>query len=509
MNKLIFSNVILWERHLSEMLEIFFTEKDKNNIFLLSCNEYFYSCPANNNKKKNICKKCLKQKNYLTNKIMRSDFKEIKLNQNKEHNLIPEFKSINEFIEYKYDNFLPAGQFAVSTLLSQTQDLFTPFSKIKKKLYSYANNSINFYNDCIDIIDKYKIDETYTWNGRRISDGPLSFAAKKRGKKFFSYISGGNTKSYILQPTEGIHDLSYTKNRIKKLYEQNSNNLKSYEKLGAKYFKYMRYGGKIKYGMMYFNEFFDKKKNIFSKEFSNKKKLTIFTSSEWENFALVGKEWRYKNGYKIDSYKSIKSILNDQEISKIYDISVRWHPNLRYAGRGEKDKIKEIVKNSLNINHFDYFSNVNSYNLIDESDVILSFGSQIGVEATYYEKPSICMGSAFYEDTGAVYTCVTLDELKNIIFSKNLKALPKINAIKFGYHEEFKGEKRFNFLKHDKHHRWFLNNQRILYQNFYDKILEILKLILKKLNLYNSIKILLSSLKIINIKSFEPKSWNK
>ena len=193
----------------------------------------------------------------------------------------------------------------------------------------------------------------------------------------------------------------------------------------------------------------------------------------------------------------------------MYDITVRWHPNLRYAGKGEKDKIREIINDTIKINHFDYLSNVNSYNLIDESDVILSFGSQIGAEATYYGKPSICLGSAFYEDTGAVYTCVTIDELKNIIFSKNLKALPKINAIKFGYHEECKGEKKFNFLRHDKYQRWFLNNRRIIYQNFFDKIFEILKLTLKRLNLYNSIKIFLSNIKIINIKSHEPKSWNK
>ena len=46
---------------------------------------------------------------------MRLDFKEIKLNQNQKINLIPEFNNINEFVDYKYDDFLPAGQLAVST----------------------------------------------------------------------------------------------------------------------------------------------------------------------------------------------------------------------------------------------------------------------------------------------------------------------------------------------------------------------------------------------------------
>ena len=62
MNKLIFSNVILWERHLSEMLEIFLQKKIKI-IFLLSCNEYFYSCPANNYKKIYV-------KNVLSRKLI-------------------------------------------------------------------------------------------------------------------------------------------------------------------------------------------------------------------------------------------------------------------------------------------------------------------------------------------------------------------------------------------------------------------------------------------------------
>ena len=105
MNKLIFSNVILWERHLSEMLEILLSERKKNNIFLLTCNEYFSSCPTNNNKQKRICKKCIKQKNYITKKIIRSEFNQIELNQNQNVNSIPEFKKLNEFIEYKYDNF--------------------------------------------------------------------------------------------------------------------------------------------------------------------------------------------------------------------------------------------------------------------------------------------------------------------------------------------------------------------------------------------------------------------
>ena len=73
------------------------------------------------------------------------------------------------------------------------------------------------------------------------------------------------------------------------------NNLDNYTKLGSNYFRFMRYGGDIKYGMFYFNEFFNDKLKIESKNKSNKKKLSIFTSSEWEYFALVGSEWRFKN----------------------------------------------------------------------------------------------------------------------------------------------------------------------------------------------------------------------
>ena len=50
---------------------------------------------------------------------------------------------------------------------------------------------------------------------------------------------------------------------------------------------------------------FSIKKKIFCRKIF-KKKISNFYKFRMGEFALVGKEWRYKNGHKIDSYKSIK-----------------------------------------------------------------------------------------------------------------------------------------------------------------------------------------------------------
>ena len=83
--------------------------------------------------------------------------------------------------------------------------------------------------------------------------------------------------------------------------------------------------------------------------------------------------------------------------------------------------IQKIIKKcGKDILHYSPFDKINSYNLLDISDIVISFGSTVGIEATYYDKPSILWGSAYYEDTGGVYEVDSIEVLENML-KKDLK----------------------------------------------------------------------------------------
>ena len=74
-----------------------------------------------------------------------------------------------------------------------------------------------------------------------------------------------------------------------------------------------------------------------------------------------------------------------------------------------------------------------SYQLIDISDKIITFGSTIGVEACYFEKVSICLGLSLYEYLDVAYIPQSINELYALIENKELSPKPKENSYLYGF----------------------------------------------------------------------------
>ena len=219
----------------------------------------------------------------------------------------------------------------------------------------------------------------------------------------------------------------------------------------------MRFGGEKVWGYPYYKDLFNDKINI-EKRKNERKILTIYTSSYYEFFAL-GKDFRVKNNQDIDHYKNISQILNCKYIINKFDVRVRWHPNLITAGKQEVEKINNIVNKTKNkIIHYLPESKVNSYKLLEKSDLVISFGSTIGIEATFYNKPSILWGVAYYEDTGGVYEINSLKELEKLLRIK-LKPKPYENSLKFAFYEKMKGEFTYKHVYFDKNLRYYFEGK--------------------------------------------------
>ena len=191
--------------------------------------------------------------------------------------------------------------------------------------------------------------------------------------------------------------------------------------------------------------------NIFSQEHSSKYvKIGIFNSSEGE-FTTIAE---YTNPFYKDQNQGIYQILKDLKAQNSLKFFLRVHPNLSGADNSQT-RFLEILDQEFgdrelgNLEVIPADSPINTYDLIDACDLVLTFGSTVGIEAVYRGKPSILMGKALYEDLGCVIkpnSHVDLVEILNhyILFRSlpETYSLPntqisKIATIKYGF-----------FLKH-------------------------------------------------------------
>ena len=70
----------------------------------------------------------------------------------------------------------------------------------------------------------------------------------------------------------------------------------------------------------------------------------------------------------------------------------------------------------------------------------------------------------------------------DLLKKNSLKPKPYLNALKEGYYQRHRGQEVYKYVRADNQLRYYLNNKRIKNVTFLGKILEKIKLIIKRNN---------------------------
>lgn len=451
----------LWPSHHAETLELILRHvKLGDQVFVLSCNGALYSCPANPFHDLSLCTRCKRQTSYSIHSLLKDQVKDIRLPDDRPHIKVPAFDSLEDLGAFTQED-VPFGEMSVSQLVDENKDSYIDIADFRGRAEALIQSSMFLYFETQKIIRENLIDKVYAWNGRRSSDGPVLYAAKNLGVDYNCYISGGKRNHFISRKMLKHHSIEDNKRILQELYNTTlaQSGYELIEKDADTFFQEMRFGGGKYPGFIHFAKNFSN--NRLTEPNSEKIPLAIFTSSFWEFFAMKDYLHRYPP-YK-NHHNALSLVLNDPVVRGLSRVVVRWHPHLAECGTSERKKIDELIANSPpNVMHILPEDNLNSYSLIDAADKVVSFGSTVGVEASYYGKPSILLGRSIYEDSGAVYVPKDHDEAMQLI-SAPLEPLPKLGAVKYGFWFKNMGNEEFNELYQDDQGVFFVGQRPLVY----------------------------------------------
>ncbi len=454
MNVLIFSHVQLWPLHHAETIEIALNHLNMGDVvYILSCTGGLSTCPANPAHNQKKCESCRRQTEYSRREFLK-DCHHIEFVASNTFKVdISNVMTVEKLRQFKLDD-IPVGALALSQLVSREKDSYVRLEDFKGELERWIINGFELAKFTENILLEKNINKVYSWNGRRISDGAVCFAAKKVGVPYEVYISGVVLGTYMTLDALNVQGIEAHKVRIAALKHRiQSGEIESWKDEAEKFYQNQKLGNDQFPGFVHFASNYRKKKINFQK-----KCLVIYTSSFHEYFSIE----EFVGGIYQDHYDGLRKLLSEKSLRNIYDVFVRWHPNLRNAGAEEKDVVSKIIGEFSfdGITHFAPDDEVDSYNLCDAADVVLSFGSTMGIEAAYYGKASVIVGRAWYEDLGCMYKPSTHSALIELLLATP-EPLPNYDALVFGCYMRHFGNHQFKNVNWSKWYVPTINGKKI------------------------------------------------
>jgi hypothetical protein len=279
----------------------------------------------------------------------------------------------------------------------------------------------------INYLEEKRPDHIVLFNGRFVEERAFWDAAISQGirVKFYETFLDTWTDRYQLF-NEPTHSPSY---RGKLMLDFGAQLLESDSSLflqeANKFFNSRVNGGGNKFTMA----------QEVSTSYSTDRPIVSFFHSSQDELVMVGLVddfWTSQEMAVLETVKILKEIGGIQLILRI-------HPHLLHKAKEEITRWNTF--GNMLARQYDWFKFIpahsasNTYDLIKASDLIITCASTVGVEASFFGKPSILLGRAFHESMGITHNPKSSVELKGLIlkdFTKKELEKSKLESLKYG-----------------------------------------------------------------------------
>lgn len=415
-------------------LELIKKHLDEGDIvYIVTCKGDFQYCDMNSTLDKKRCKSCninfwhnIGLVNFPKDRVIFFP----KITQD-DYNFLPQsFSNIRELKNFTIDGDFKIGISTASSLISEFREADLDTIANSKKIKDALATSYSIYKFTIELINKLNIDLVYFHNGRHFDTMPVLAASKKTNTKCISSDLPYHFGKYQIFYDTFALDRHYIAKSIKETWENSKKENKL--EIGSSWFH------NVRFKKLQNQEFMYNKNHVqgslpqgFDK---TKRNISIFNSSLDEIGSLID----YASIYE-DEREGIRKILEDFLPEKEFHFYVRIHPNLKGLKNSQIKFFEEISKQFKNLTLIWPDEILDSYELGLNCEKTIVFSSTMGVEMSFWGRPVILTGNAFYESLDCHYKPNSHQDLIGLIRS-TLEPKPKLESIKFGFWAEEFGE---------------------------------------------------------------------
>ncbi len=281
--------------------------------------------------------------------------------------------------------------------------------RIKRRYYRTACGLLQAVRD---VLEQRAVDRVEVFNGRHACTKFLLVAARRMGIPFSTLEVTGQARP-ILFRGHTAHDRTAIQKRIRGLPLDMD--------AAADYFERRRRPSVNRFTKRYADDFEPPAADGF------RKRVAVFLSSQ-DEFEALGREWK-------SPFSDYARVIHTAcQASPDYLFCVRFHPN-------QADMISDVigpfdaVRQLPNAIVYEPTDSANSYTLIRWSDLVVTFGSMVTVEACWSGKPAIMLGPSFYDQLDVSHNPSTMEEFLSLL-RQDLKPRPRENAARLARYLE-------------------------------------------------------------------------
>ena len=265
------------------------------------------------------------------------------------------------------------------------------------------------YDQTHAAIMQHNITMLAVYNGRFLHDRAASLAARSLGIPVVSYDFGGLDTDFDLT-IDDTHDWEALQARMLSMYDEWDP--KERDQLGSQWFlDRTQHRDKM-------NSLFVEAQKIGSMvELPQNKKIVVYFSSSGDEIIELDLDWDSYFGGQENALSLIAKICaKDPDTYFI----VRSHPHKRMKPKHDVQEWMAAVESAKPDLHLDPHSEVDSYELMRAADLVITYGSTSGVEASFARRPVVVMGPSAYNSLGCATQVISESELRTAIHDPTL-----------------------------------------------------------------------------------------
>ena len=316
-----------------------------------------------------------------------------------------------------------------------TDDHLWPREWVVKSLESFAFA----YDQVLELIKQRQSTALIVFNGRFLHDAAAVSAAESCGLPGLSFDFGGNDTDYDLT-ADATHDWSALQDRMKDLYA--GWNVSERDEIGSRWFEDRRRHTDERNAAFVESQVVGRGVDL-----PSDRTIVVFFSSSGDEISELDVDW---GDYFYGQPGALKAVAEICRRNENFHLVVRTHPHKRMKPRRDVEEWHQAVEAAAPDVHLDEWSDVDSYTLMDQADLVVTFGSTTGVEAAFAKKPVIVMGPSAYDELGCASRVRNREEIE--IALERRQAGDWAGAVAYGLMMNRRGF-RFSHVRQEQHAR--------------------------------------------------------